>query len=352
MLCARDGSSFPVVRSQNFNERIGRVRASQVAVVVPEGAPGSGGLHPVSLQEYLIDVGKYGGYAGVPGGTSVYCADRDAMVGIRFQSVFLPVSEEGTVQMYNKSYNYQTRSDEDPSNIILLCTTQGTFLQQDGAGTVPQYLHRPDTGGVCEYECTYLEAMRTRHGVGMQQEDSTAEAAAAASAGKATSGVIGVRAMGLGFNRLMTVQVPLKQVVPAAGGGGCFSNNDYEETLELEDCLDGEEEEEEEVEASLAMPSASRSSVFASAPAKVAAKAARVSHGSRACDMEPPRSTNWARDEECSVTITVQFYFVVLEGSVPSDEDVRAAIDVCEAGYAGCDESGKLMEAGAWWAQD
>ncbi len=349
------------MRSQNFDERIGRVRASQVAVVVPDGAPGSGNLHPISLQEYLMNVSQYASYAGVPEGTSLHSPDRDAMVGIRFQSVFLPVGEDGTVEMYNQSYNYQTHDDEDPCNVILLCTTQGTFLQQDGAGTVPQYLHKPDTsGGACEYECTYLEAMTTRHGVSMQQVDTAAEAAAAAAAGKATSGVIGVRAMGKGFNRLMTVQVPLKQATIAAYAmyGICGASASY-------GCvLDEDDESADEAEAgclpsddffSAPMPaSSSRGASGGAAPAvrKVAAKAARVSHGSRACDMQPPKSKNWKRDEDSSMTITVQFYFVVPAGSVPSDEDVQAAIDMCEAGYAGCEESGKLMDEAQWWARD
>lgn len=45
-----------------------------------------------------------------------------------------------------------------------------------------------------------------------------------------------------------------------------------------------------------------------------AAHAARVSIGSDAGAMDMLRMTTFERDSECSVTITVQFYFVVEQG--------------------------------------
>jgi hypothetical protein len=50
-----------------------------------------------------------------------------------------------------------------------------------------------------------------RHGVSMGQQETEAERQQAVAQGKAVSTVIGIRSMGLGFNRLMTVQVPIKQ---------------------------------------------------------------------------------------------------------------------------------------------
>ena len=354
-LKGKDGEQFLVVRSDNFDERIGQVRAADVAVVVPggDGSPSSEGLHPITLAEYLQEAGKYGGYAGVPDGTSLYDGDRDGMVGIRFQAVFLPVGEDGKVEMYNQSFNYQTQSKEDPRNVILLCTTQGTFLQQDGPGQVPQYLHKRDGAG---YECTYLEALRTRHGVSMEQKDTAEEAAAAAAAGKATSGVIGIRSMGMGFNRLMTVQVPLKQKAPLrfavpdfledeCEDSGCDFSTDMQFDVfssvaaEQDECAlpDGPE------------PAMMMRSGAAAAPPPSRAKAARVSHGSSAGPMPPAASDNWERDSDCSVTITVQFYFVVEKGTTVEPQDIRDAVDLCEAALKGCDADGKLMDGERWW---
>ena len=44
------GSVSQVVRSQNFNERIGRVRAADVALLVGEGTS----LEPITLESWLM----------------------------------------------------------------------------------------------------------------------------------------------------------------------------------------------------------------------------------------------------------------------------------------------------------
>ena len=43
-----------------------------------------------------------------------------------------------------RRYNYQTRSDADPKNLLLLCTTQGSAIQQDGAGAKKLFHHAVD----------------------------------------------------------------------------------------------------------------------------------------------------------------------------------------------------------------
>lgn len=45
----------------------------------------------------------------------------------------------------------------------------------------------------------------------MSQTETEAERQQALSQGKAVSTVIGIQSMGLGFNRLMTIQIPLAQ---------------------------------------------------------------------------------------------------------------------------------------------
>lgn len=87
-----------------------------------------------------------------------------------------------------------------------------------------------------------------------------------------------------------------------------------------------------------------------SAPSRV--KAARVSHGSDAGPMQPAGSSNWTRDTACAVTITVQFYFVVEAGTTIAEEDIKAAVDLCETALAGCESDGKLMDEEMWWMRD
>ena len=210
-LKGKNGEDFLVVRPSNFNERIGKVRASDIALIGGNGNT-NGELAPVTLNDVLQDLGTHGGYAGVPAGTSLASA-RDTEVGIRFQAVFLPADADGGTaergtEVFPETYNYQTRSWQDPKNLILLGTSQGTFVQQDGPGKVAQYLHKQQAG---EWRNVYLHATETRHGVAMGQIETDAERHAALRAGKAVSTVIGTRSMGVGFNRLMTIQVPLMQ---------------------------------------------------------------------------------------------------------------------------------------------
>merc|ERR1711939_192791 len=106
-------------------------------------------------------------------------------------------------------YNYNTRDDADPRNLILLCTTQGLALQQDGKGAKRVFHHAVDPDGTIHRY--FLEAEQSDHKVGGAQRESEAERQDALSRGKATAAVIGTRAMGTRFNVLMTVQIPLQQ---------------------------------------------------------------------------------------------------------------------------------------------
>ena len=75
-----------------------------------------------------------------------------------------------------------------------------------------------------------------------------------------------------------------------------------------------------------------------------AAHAARVSTGSDAGPMEALKLSSLERDRGCSITITVQFYFVVEQGRAIEPTDVRKAIDICEEAYRGCNWDGNLMD--------
>ena len=237
-LKGKDGQDFLVVRPSNFNERIGKVRAKDLALIVGNHTQPSGTstLTPTTLDDFLKNFGTYGSYAqSAPASSSridlssssnsrasltstpkrvFYKEPAEEQVGIRFQAVFLPV-QDSTKEFYPDTYNYQTRSWEDPKNIVVLCTSQGSFVQQDGPGSIPQYIHQYELG-TGTWRNKYLEAKMTRHGVSMGQQETTAERNEALKQGKAISTVIGTRSMGHGFNRLMTIQIPLKQQKPTA----------------------------------------------------------------------------------------------------------------------------------------
>jgi huntingtin len=392
-LKGKSGEDYLVVRPSNFNERIGRVRASDIALIGGNGSMGCQ-LAPVTLSDVVRDFGRHGGYAGVPAGTSL-ASERDAEVGIRFQAVFLPADadpathERGT-EVFPETYNYQTKSWQDPKNVILLCTSQGTFVQQDGPGKVPQYLHKADEKG--EWRNVYLDATETRHGVAMGQIETDVERQAALRAGKAVSTVIGTKSMGIGFNRLMTVQIPLKQhaaagncLFPGFASAAAFGCPASYNSFGLAATAAASPTAGFGLFATAAAsPAASPFGAFAASPfgaaalptfgapafgcsalamggfgggglaslPKADAHAARVSYGSDAGRMRKMTLDRYERDDTCAITVTVQFYFVVERGRQINDEDIRRAVDVCEQAYSGCSWDGKLMDPGANFAKD
>jgi len=393
-LYEKGGRQLYTVRTDNWNEKLGKVSASELALVADGG---SGALTPMTLDTFLRDVGsrRLGGYAGLEPSTDLLRKDLDGEVSIRFQTTFLPVpdQEKGAVEFAPEMYSYQTRRDDDPRNLLLLCTTQGAAVQQDGAGAKKVFHHAIDPDGkICRY---WFEAERTNHKVGGAQKESKEEALEAAARGKATAAVIGTRAMGTRFNVLMTIQVPLEQqkrpeprrlggfalagCKPKSLGAAAFSADAFGSVLGAEDG-DGSDwddmEEDEDCDdfacaeafgmpppgmppptacaaAACAPPMAMMQSARArggggggARPKAGRANAARVSRGSMVDRWDGLAIKQPKRNPSEHVTVTVTLYNTVA-GGVPSAEDVRAAVDDMEALYRACGWSGRLADAGA-----
>jgi len=211
-LKSKNEEALYTVRSENWNEKLGRVSASNVAVVadVPGSKGGEAKLQPTTLRNYLQNIGKHGAYAGLCSTTNLSDEALDVQCSIRFQTTFLPVSgPRGTIDFATEAYNYNTKRDDDPKNLVLLCTTQGVALQQDGARAKRLYMHGLDEEkNIHRY---WLQAERSDHAVGGAQRETAEERQDALKRGKATASVIGIKEMGTRFNALMTVQVPLQQ---------------------------------------------------------------------------------------------------------------------------------------------
>jgi len=210
-LRSRSGTQLFTVRSDNWNEKLGYVDASSVAVVAGNGSSScAGSLRPETLRDFLQQIGQHGAYAGLSSSLDLSDPALDQRCSIRFQTTFLPVSaDHGAMEFATEAYNYNTTRDNDPRNLVLLCTTQGVAVQQDGAGTKQLFHHSVDSDGLIHRH--WLEAEKTDHIVGGPQVEKAEERIAAAERGKATAAVIGTRAMGTRFNALMTIQVPLRQ---------------------------------------------------------------------------------------------------------------------------------------------
>jgi hypothetical protein len=344
-LKSKDGTLLYTVRPDNWNEKLGMVSSNEVALVAGNHQPGSRNLAPVTLRTFLSKLGDFGSYANLSTVLDLSVDKLDQQCSIRFQTTFLPVTgARGTMEFATEAYNYNTTSDSDPRNLVLLCTSQGVAVQQDGAGAKQLFHHAvDDEGSIHRY---WLEAERSEHKVGGQQIETAEERSAAQQRGKATASVIGIKAMGTRFNVLMTIQVPLKQtsISPSCV---VFSPSCVEYDMCCEEDCDGLQSLMP-MSASLECESASFQSFScaqaASIPRIGTSNAARVSKGSEVDVWSGLSIHTPQRHESEHVTITVVMYNTVVDG-IPSEADVLAAIDDLEALYEACSTSGRLADA-------
>ncbi|CAE7824426.1 unc-104 [Symbiodinium sp. CCMP2592] len=319
-LKSKTGQRLFTVRSDNWNEKLGVVSADEVAVVASRAG---GPLQPVTLRSVLQQMGTYGSYAGLEGQTDLSNTALDAQCSIRFQTTFIPVEKSsdgrGKLEFATEAYNYNTTSDSDPRNLVLLCTSQGMAVQQDGRGSKKLFHHAVEGNG--KIHRYWLEAEESLHKVGGEQRESDQERAEALARGKATSSVIGIRAMGQRFNVLMTIQA-------------CMEDD-------LDDCMELASAPQPQLQSLQLM---SRSSARRSAPApKGLSSAARVSRGTEHDVWKGLSIKSPQRNGAEHVTVTVVIYNAV-RGGVPTPDDVAAAIDDLEGLYRACSDTGRLAD--------
>merc|ERR1719262_1609439 len=186
-LYEKSGKQLYTVRSENLNEKLGKVNADELALITGNQLPG-GDLTPITLRDFLKNMGKHGAYAGLDKNVSLGDKAADAEVSIRFMTTFLPVADEelATLEFAPEMYSYQSRSESDPANLLLLATTQGVAVQANGAGATKLYHHAVEPGlpknKICRY---WFEAERSAKKVGGAQLETKEEALAAAQRGKA-----------------------------------------------------------------------------------------------------------------------------------------------------------------------
>lgn len=308
-----------------------------------DGGGGTTNLQPFTLRTVLSQISKFGGYAGM-NIDSLADEALDNEISIRFQTTFLPVEEskEGAfsrLEFSPEAYNYSTLSDDDPRNLVLLCTTQGLAIQQDGEGAKKLYHHVKTNNVVKRY---WLEAESTKHKVGGSQKESKEEKMDAIKRGKATSSVIGIRSMGTRFNVLMTIQVPLKQVEKEQSSDIFYSYpkccmkmalNDFDSEI-LYDSQSGSS-----CSSDFTPTLKSRSRL----KKKAISSAARVSRGSFVDEWNGLTVKSPKRHPSEHITATIVMYYTC-EGATPTEMEVKSAIDDLEELYKSVQVNGTLSD--------
>jgi hypothetical protein len=351
-LCTKSGDKLYMIRPENFDERLGMIRAKDLRLLVGNHVPHSRDedLRSTSLDEYLSCIGIFGEYVGLDTSKNLSAEHLDDYVSVRFQTVFIPLSKvdsEGPVEVFcAQSYSYNTHDADNPKNIMLICSSQGTAVMQNLPGKQRLQHHVVKIGDV---QNAWLEARPTKFKVAEAQVETAVERAAAAAAGKACARALGFKAMGLGMNTVMTIQIPLVQKTVARvynswtnvskGGGGGFSVAEYALCNEV----GGLESEEgcggKLLRACAASSSSSASSSSASSSSSAymgqprgRSSVARVSLGSTSGKASLLVQKNPQRHKHEHITVTIIRYHVVQDG-VPTAEDVKRATQEMDRFY-------------------
>jgi huntingtin len=382
-LVGRDNESFYTIRTDNWNEKIGTVSANDIAII----SESNGTLKPMTLKQYLVDAG-------------LYSSSLDDKVSIRFQTSFLPVKDNKTVEFCTESYSYNTQDESNPKNLLLLCTTQGTTLHKNKSRYQKLFLHGLDSNN--NLVNRWLEAEETTYKVGSEQRETDEQVSENMKRNKASSSVIGIKAMGKRFNALMTVQIPLKQkeqkdsrwnglftdgpiysMSANSYGNSSYSGSDLFGGFKLEcttpewstdsnvlanqsflsackssnSCCDECSDSDENLDSFCVKLSTTKSLTRSRGGNNItkssgSTSAARVSKGSiadeKAIKIDPK---DYARSESEHITVTVILYHTIRGSSrflgddvVPSKEDTLAAVSELDQLYDSCMWSGNLKD--------
>jgi hypothetical protein len=251
------------------------------------------------LGDWLHNSKKFANYVGLET-SSLYADSLDEEVSVRFQTVFVPPTQ-GTLNFCTSVFNYQTHSEAEPKNLLLLVTSQGTSVQQDRPGKQQMFYHSVTSDG--NVHGHWLEVEATSIVVGASQEEETNKT------GKAAANIIGVEEMSSRMNVQMLVQIPLQQEiplpqdVPVNSAYSWFSSEDEG----LYRSLGGE------VEPTMCVARVSRGVREAHAPTKL-------------------QRSVFTRHENQHITVTVTMYYMLLTPE-PSPEDIKKVIDDLEKLY-------------------
>lgn len=264
---------------------------------------------------------------------------------MRYQFAFIPAADNAPVEIFLTHYNYQATYDPamntgEPRNLILACTSGGTSVFLDAVGTVKLYQQNPTKPGQVP-DNHYMEVEPTRFQVGGQQIETKEEQAAAVARGKAVSAVIGPRDLGQRLNALVVVQVPteMKEKRPQR----VYTLGVVEMECEAMGNMDIDSKDE-----AMAVPlggaNTSRKykcinplrgflAAAGSAPTVGVCSAGRLSTGTRVGPATKLGRPEMRRDPKQHPTVTVTLYYLV-EGGVPSAEDIQRAVTELDELYA------------------
>lgn len=288
---------MPVIRYPNFYDLSADLDPDDFFLLV--GNESGDELDPVSLTDYVDDLRSYlHDPSSWRGGRSSLLADRDSVVLVSAQAVFLPIGENGTATFNPVLFNYQSYED-NPAVLAILCTREGT------SATIIDNTRDPVPGAYSWGQRLFFNDDGQRACLtGERISDFDPDG----------SGDISVSASGEeGLNMVLLIQIPLRQSRPAQTW--------FDADVCYESC------------APCASGAMGRSSDV---------EAAVVGHG----DLEGPFTEidglRIQRDTDYPIRVTVQFYKATSNGVVTED-DIREIRDQIGRVYEDASYIGSLV---------
>lgn len=317
-LVSKNGVKLYTIRPDNWNEKIGIVDASNMSVIDNDVK--------VNLDNYLKNIlpNKLKELNKELNISDLYIPELDNKVSVRFQTTFLPISNNledlndfedlsvPSIEFCAETYNYNTTSDDNPRNILLLATSDGTFISFDKTGKKKLFRYSPDM------KEQWFLAEETKFNVGSKQEETEEEQAFFKSLNKAIAKEFGLEGMGKLMNCIATIQIPLEIKTRPINNINNINYNLGPTMLYV---------------GASSMPGGTRSSNSYSIPKSInQSSIARVSAGSNTGKTHTVSSKikNVKRDSSQHITITFIFYYVI-NGTNPSEEDINTAVEQLES---------------------
>jgi len=291
---------MPVIRHPNFHDLSADIDPDHFYLLT--GNEYGQDLEPVSLTEYVENLRYYlNDPWSWPGRTRGLLCDRDSLVLVSAQAVFLPIQDSGTATFNPVLFNYQSY-EENPAVLTILATREGTSVTiidnvRDGV---------PGTWSWGQRLFFNEDGMRASL-TGQRISDFIAE----------THGSTGpsITAAGEeGLNMVLLIQIPLKQKEAA--------------DLWFEGTCGGA--------VALCAPMSSCEDISSNVEAAV------IGHGELEGPFTEIDGLRIERDTRFPIRVTVQFYKATDNG-VASEQDIREIAEQIERVYDDADYVGSLV---------
>jgi len=294
---------LPVIRYPNFTDKTGDVPLEYVHLKIgnEQGQP----LEAIPLKLYLNHLSQYISYPEKYNPENQpLITDQDTHVLVSAQACFLPIPQQGKCEFNPVLFNYQSRSDS-PAVLAILITTEGSSAtvldnSSDRAQWGQNVYFNNNGQKTCltgerlsDYKDNQAQELASRQGISLEEARNQVTVAE-------------------DVNRVMIVQVPLKQKQDLAYAGGCdFMVDEKERGITLR----------------------SRSSDMEDAV---------IGHGEDEGEHLELGNHKLERDPDYPIRITVQFYKATSNGII-DDEDLVNIHNCIEKAYTSAEYVGSLV---------